>query len=343
MKVLIVKTSSLGDVIHTLPALTDAGNAIPSIQFDWVVEQPFAEIPAWHRSVDKIIPVALRQWRKQPLRTLKTPAWRHFYASLRDTRYDVVIDAQGLVKSALLSVLAKGTRAGLDFNSAGESIASWFYHQTYGINPEQHAITRIRQLFAAVLGYPTPVTPPDYGIDKSRLPQPAQEYQNYLVFLHGTTWATKHWPEAYWRQLAEQGAAAGYQILLPWGNDVERQRAERIVADIDNGKVLPQMSLLEIAGILSQATAVVAVDTGLGHLAAALGRPTINLYGPTSPRLTGTAGANQIHLPAQFDCAPCLQRKCTFQGKASVQPACFAHLAPARVWDVLKLISWSKP
>lgn len=336
MKVLIIKTTSLGDVIHTLPALTDAGKTIPGIRFDWVVEQPFAEIPAWHPLVDKVIPVAVRRWRKQPLQAIKSAEWQQFYASLRSTQYDLVIDAQGLVKSALLARLAPGKRAGLNFRSAWEPVASLLYNEVYAVNPEQHAVARVRQLFAAALGYAAPMTVPDYGLDSGRLPQPSQEYQNYMVFLHGTTWATKHWPEGYWRQLAQRVTEAGYQLLLPWGSDSEQQRAERIAANLANGKVLPKMALLEIAGILSQAVAVIAVDTGLGHLAAALNVPTINLYGPTNPVLTGTAGANQIHLAAPFECAPCLQKECTYKGVASVRPACFAQLPPEKVWHELK-------
>ena len=103
MRVLLVKTSSLGDVIHTLPALTDAQRAIPGIQFDWVVEEGFAEIPAWHPAVAQVIPVAIRRWRKHPLQTLRSGEWRRFKARLRETHYDLVIDAQGLLKSAWLT------------------------------------------------------------------------------------------------------------------------------------------------------------------------------------------------------------------------------------------------
>lgn len=336
MKVLIIKTTSLGDIIHTLPALTDAGKAIPGIQFDWVVEQPFAEIPAWHPLVHKVIPVAVRHWRKRPLQTWRSAEWRQFYTLLRSTQYDVVIDAQGLVKSALLTCLARGKRAGLNFQSAKESVASLFYHQTYAVDPKQHAVTRVRQLFALALGYTRPATAPTYGLDSCRLPLPAQEYHRYVVFLHGTTWTTKHWPEEYWHQLAQQVVDAGYQLLLPWGNDIERQRAERITNNLVNGRVLPKMTLLEIAGILSRAKAIVAVDTGLGHLAAALNVPTVNLYGPTNPIFTGTAGSSQLHLAARFACAPCLQKECTFKGAATVQPPCFAQVSPDKVWQALK-------
>lgn len=335
MKVLVVKTTSLGDVIHTLPAVTDAVNAVPKLQLDWVVEQPFAEIPHWHPGVNTVIPVAIRRWRKQPIQAIRSGEWQRFYNTLRAEHYDLIIDAQGLVKSAVIACLARGKRAGFNRQSAREPLASWFYHQTYAVARQQHAVTRVRQLFAAALGYAVPQTVPDYGLDINRLPAINPEYQRYIILLHGTTWATKHWPEQYWQELAKLIAAAGYQVLVPWGNEPERERAERITARIANSRVLPKMGLLEVAAVMARATAVVAVDTGLGHLAAALNVPSINLYGPTNPVLTGTAGAHQIHLAADFSCAPCLQKVCTYQGDTTVQPPCFARLPPASVWAEL--------
>lgn len=335
MRVLIVKTTSLGDIIHTLPALTDAGLAIPHIEFDWVVEQPFSEIPALHPLVKRIIPVKVRQWRANPIHAIKTGEWQDFYRAIRAVHYDLVIDAQGLVKSALLTRLAKGIRAGLNFGSAWEPLASLFYQKRYAVNPQQHAVTRVRQLFAVALHYPVPSTVADYGLDKSRLALPASFYGNYLVFLHGTTWPTKHWPEVYWQQLARNAVEAGYQVVLPWGNESEQQRAEAIANNLLNVHVLPKMALQQLAGMIAHAKAVVAVDTGLGHLAAALAVPTISLYGPTDPNLTGTVGANQIHLAAQFECAPCLQRGCSYKLAASVEPACFTAISPERVWQAL--------
>ena len=107
MRVLVVKMSSLGDVIHTLPALTDAAAAIPGITFDWVVEEGFAEIPAWHPAVDTVIPIALRRWRKHPWRDFRGPQWRACRQALRRQHYDAVIDAQGLLKSVFVARLVK--------------------------------------------------------------------------------------------------------------------------------------------------------------------------------------------------------------------------------------------
>ena len=296
MKVLLVKTSSLGDVVHALPALTDAQRAIPGIQFDWVVEEGFAEIPGWHPAVAQVIPVAIRRWRKHPLETLRNGEWRRFKARLRDGRYDLVIDAQGLLKSAWLTRYVKAPVAGLDRDSAREPLAARFYDRRYAVPREQHALERVRQLFAQALGYPLPAGLGDYGLDRKQMAGTAE--RGYLLFLHGTTWPSKHWPEACWRELAERMSGLGWAIRLPWGNAEEQARAERIAAGIANVTVLPKLNLAGVARVIAGARACVAVDTGLGHLAAALDVPNISLYGPTLPGRVGAYGRSQVHLCA---------------------------------------------
>jgi heptosyltransferase I len=343
MRVLIVKTSSMGDVIHTLPALTDAVNAIPGISFDWVVEENFAEIPSWHPGVKKIIPIAWRRWRKQLLAVPTRRDFLKFRQNLRAEKYDLIIDAQGLVKSALCARLARGMRIGLDFKSARETLAALFYRRTVSVNFQQHAITRMRSLFSKALGYALPDTVPDYGIDrKTLLAAAAVPEAPYLVFLHGTTWATKHWPETYWCQLTNIANENGFKVKLPWGNASEHERAVRIAAQATNAEVLPRQDLSGMAKILAGAQAVAAVDTGLGHLAAALDVPGVSMYGPTDPKLTGALGARQLHLSATFSCAPCFSKVCTYAGNLSsdlksspLYPACFGALTPTLVWDSL--------
>lgn len=323
MRVLLIKTSSLGDVIHTLPALTDAARAIPGIRFDWVVEEGFAEIPAWHPAVSQVIPVAIRRWRKHPLQTLRSGEWSRFKKRLRDTRYDLVIDAQGLLKSAWLTRYAKAPVAGLDRKSARESIAARFYDRCYSVPRAQHALERVRQLFGQALGYSVPAGLGDYGLNRAQLADP--QARPYLVFLHGTTWASKHWPEAYWRELAERVAEQGWSIRLPWGNEVEKARAERIASGIDGAAVLPKLNLAGMAKVLAGAQACVAVDTGLGHLAAALDVPTVSLYGPTLPGRVGAYGRAQVHLCATGPDA----------GKGDRDKPCFDDLLPQRVFTEL--------
>lgn len=339
MRVLLVKTSSLGDVIHALPALTDAARAIPGITFDWVVEEGFAEIPTWHPAVGRVIPVAIRRWRKNIWQTIKSGEWRRFKQSLRAEKYDLVIDAQGLVKSAWLTRYVNAPVAGLDKNSAREPLASRFYQRRLAVARGQHAVERLRQLFAVALGYDLPKGLGDYGLDVERLIELPRN-KPYVLFLHGTTWDTKHWPEVYWRDLALRMADKGVEVRLPWGNPAEKARAERIANGLSNAVVLPKLNLAGVARVLASASACVAVDTGLGHLAAALDVPTISLFGPTNPGLTGAYGKVQIHLASDFPCAPCLQKKCTYQPTAQDQqrfdlknewPLCFTRLNPERV------------
>ncbi|MFJ4393666.1 lipopolysaccharide heptosyltransferase I [Pseudomonas sp. NPDC089396] len=338
MRVLIIKTSSLGDVIHTLPALTDAAHAIPGIRFDWVVEEGFAEIPSWHPAVDRVIPVAIRRWRKNLWQTLKSGEWKAFKQRLREHKYDLVIDAQGLVKSAWLTRYVKAPVAGLDRFSAREGLASRFYDRRLSVAVGQHAVERVRQLFAMALAYDLPEGIGNYGLDLDRLQLPPAA--PYVVFLHGTTWATKHWPEAYWRELAERLGRRKLQVRLPWGNPAEKARAERIAQGLNNCEVLPKLNLAGVARVLAAAKACVAVDTGLGHLAAALDVPTISLFGPTNPGLTGAYGRVQVHQASDFPCAPCLQKKCTYKPSADdlrrfdlkrEWPLCFTRLNPEHV------------
>lgn len=253
MRVLLVKTSSLGDVIHTLPALTDAARAIPGIQFDWVVEEGFAEIPAWHPAVARVIPVAIRRWRKNLWQTLRNGEWRRFKQRLKEVDYDLVIDAQGLLKSAWLTrYVGKTPVAGLDRDSAREPLASRFYRRAYPVAWGQHAVERTRQLFAQALDYPLPESVGDYGLDREQLAD-ADPGAPYLVFLHGTTWDTKHWPEAYWRELAERMCERGWSVRLPWGSAAERERAGRLAAGLENAAVLPRLSLAGMAKVLAGA------------------------------------------------------------------------------------------
>lgn len=295
MKVLIVKTSSMGDVIHTLPALTDAAEVHPDIQFDWVVEEGFAEIPNWHENVHCVIPCAMRRWRKHFLKTVRSAEWKEFRQLLQAQEYDAVIDAQGLMKSMWIASMAYGPRYGLNWRSAKEPWVSLFYQHRCAVPWKQHAVTRVRQLFAQALDYTCPDTPAHYGVDPTRL-QPSPFHDDYMVFIHGTSRDNKCWPESHWIELAKKLTAEGFKIKIPWGNEAERLRAERISIATDGAQVLPKMNLASIAALLHGAKAAVAMDTGLGHLAAALSVPTVSIYGPTNPDLIGAMGQNQVHL-----------------------------------------------
>lgn len=297
MHVLIVKTSSMGDVLHTLPALTDAMQAIPGIRFDWVVEENFAQIPGWHPAVDKVLPVAIRRWRKHWFGSQQREERVLFKRELQSRQYDVVIDAQGLIKSAaLVTRLAKGIKHGQDSRSAREPFASWWYDKRHEINKQQHAVERTRELFAKSLGYDKPTTQGDYAIAGHFLSALPHDAQSYLVFLHATTRDNKHWPESHWRELIGLVEPTGLRVKLPWGAEHEHQRAKRMAEGFDHVEVLPKLTLEQVAQQLAGARAVISVDTGLSHLTAALDRPNITLFGPTDPGLIGGYGKNQHEL-----------------------------------------------
>lgn len=293
MKVLIVKMSSMGDLIHTLPALTDAKKARPDIQFDWVAEEGFSEIPLWHPAVDKVIPIALRRWRKNSVSSIKEGQITDFIRRIKADEYDCIIDAQGLIKSAVVSRLAKGALHGMDAGSCKESPAAFFYHHRYAISKQAHAIERVRRLFAQTLDYSFQEETLDYGLTASCFK--AQDMvKPYLVFLHGTSADNKLWPVEQWKSLAHMAIKQHYTVYLPWGNEQERVRSEIIAENNDACQVLPKMNLTDIAGCLAHASAVVGVDTGLAHLAAALSIPGITLYVDTYPKYTGACGKQQL-------------------------------------------------
>ena len=354
MRVLIVKVSSLGDIIHTLPAVTDAYRAKRSLRFDWVVEEAFAEIPAWHPAVDKVIPIALRRWRKNLFKTWRNGEFTEFTQNLKQEHYDLVIDAQGLLKSGLISRIARGLTVGLSNRTIREPLATLFYNVVYTVPWQQHAVERIRDLFSRTFNYTLDYHTCDYGLDARRflpqLPPKPADADKYVLFFHGTTWETKLWPLEYWQELARLANAAGYGVKLLWGSAEERSRAQAIAGAASKVEVLNQQSLTDIAGLLVRSAGVVSVDTGLAHLGTALSVPSVSLYGASDPALTGTYGRRQLHMKATLPCAPCRQRVCQYQGenvqdefagsRFSVKPPCFRAHPPQLVWrNLTNLIS----
>jgi heptosyltransferase I len=294
MRVLVVKTSSMGDVLHTLPALTDAATCLPTITFDWVVEENFAQIPTWHFAVNEVIPVAIRRWRKSWFAKATRHERHLFIEHLKRQQYDCIIDAQGLIKSAfLITRKARGTKHGLDRRSIKEPVASWFYDVKHNVPKQMHAIERVRMLFAESLNYSQPDSIGDYAIARHFLSALPDDNQQYLIFLHATTRDEKHWTESAWRELIKLIEPTGLKIKLPWGAPHEQERALRLAQGFNHVEVLPKLSLNEIATIIAGAKAVVSVDTGLSHLTAALDRPNITLFGKTDPKLIGGYGKNQ--------------------------------------------------
>lgn len=323
MRVLLIKTSSMGDIIHTFPALTDAAAAIVGIEFDWLVEEAFADMPAWHPAVREVKTVAIRRWRKNLIK-----AWREGeYCRLRQwilqQNYDLILDAQSLFKSAWLSFKLPITTVGLASDSARDPLASVFFDRKIHVDKNLHAVERVRSLFAQALNYQQPAYTGDYGLDKKALSSQADvsKFGRYSFFLHGTTWASKHWPEQNWRKLAEYFQQRGQTVLLSWGNEEERLRAERIANNLTGFTVLPKMTITELSAYIAQAQLCVAVDTGLGHLSAAFDVPTVSLYGPTDPAKIGAYGKQQIHLT---DAGP-------YAGSGNKHKACFETLTAQQV------------
>ncbi|MDZ7668512.1 MAG: lipopolysaccharide heptosyltransferase I [Gammaproteobacteria bacterium] len=338
MRILLVKMSSLGDVVHTLPGLSDAAAALGDrgLTVDWVVEEAFAPIARRHPAVADVVPIAWRTWRRD-LWDSRT-ALNTFRQRLRARHYDLILDAQGLLKSAAVTALARGSvTAGLSRQSAREPAAALFYQRRLAVPRGIHAVERIRRLFAAALNYPLPDAAPDFGI----APRNAAADQGAIprcLLLHGTTWDSKHWPVRFWCDIAARAAGAGMEVVLPWGDATERQRAEAI-AQGTAARVLSRQSLDELADTIATAALVIGVDSGLAHLSAALAVPTVVIYGATSSTLTGCRGARVHNLQADFPCSPCLSRQCTYRGPqqtwqgAAVVPACYSRVPPERVWQ----------
>lgn len=294
-RVLLVKTSSLGDVVHNLPVVSDLVAAFPEVTIDWVVEEAFAAIPRLHPRVSQVLPVALRRWRRAPWSAGVRAEVRCFLAQLRGRSYDAVIDTQGLLKSAWIARAARGIRHGLDWSSSREPLG-WFYDRTYRVPWDQHAVERNRSLAAQSLGYAL-TAPPRYGIAAtasrfSWLPDTA-----YAVLLHATSAGRKLWPEANWVELGRVLATQGRICVLPWGSAAEGERSARLAQQIPQAVVPERMELGALSALLAQASLVVGTDTGLTHLAAALGVPTIGLYCATDPAATGLyASARAVNL-----------------------------------------------
>lgn len=305
MRVLIVKTSSMGDVVHALPLVSDIARAFPHARIDWVVEEAFADIPRLHPAVLRVIPVALRRWRRHPL---DIASWRELLdarGALRRTRYHTVLDCQGLVKSALITAAARGPGAGFAAASAREPLAALFYRRRVAIDRALHAVDRNRRLGAAVLGYALedlPLAPAaDRGGDfalraRARLlhPEPPFDEAGAVLLLTNASRATKRWPDEDWIALEDALARRGLRSWLAWGSAAEHDACGQRAARMRAARVLPRSSLAQMAALASRAALVVGLDTGLTHLAAAVGAPTVGIYCDYDPALVGLRGGERV-------------------------------------------------
>jgi len=285
--ILVVRPSSLGDVVHALALVADVRRHRPEFAIDWVAEEAFAGIVALDPDVRRVIPVALRRWRHSPLAPATWHEMTEFRRALRRDEYAAVLDLQEQVKGALIARTARGVRHGPDRKSIREPVATLAHDVHHRIDPAQHLIDRCRRLAGAALGYDAD-GPPRFRFD---VPPPGASLalpgRPYVVALHATSRASKLWPESHWSELLTGLAHAGFATVLPWGNATEHARSDRIAAETPAATVPPRVPLEALAALLARAELVIGVDTGLVHLAAALGTPTVALFVATDPALAG--------------------------------------------------------
>lgn len=292
-RILIVKTSSMGDVVHALPLAGDLRRRCPSTPIDWLVEEGFAAIPRMHSAVDRVVTVAVRRWRRAPLAPATWREVRAVRAQLRSAHYGAILDCQGLLKSALLARWARGPRWGPDRVSAREPLAALLYTHAVAVSREWHAIDRNRALGSAACG--TDVgTRATFGLDPPPVTDPALLAATsvpFAVLLTNASRASKLWPDARWRLVQRELRARGLHSLLFAGSAGETEATRRRAEGMTDARLAPRSGLDQVAAVLARARVVVGLDTGLTHLSAALGTPTLGLFCDYDPRLVGVTGS----------------------------------------------------
>jgi heptosyltransferase-1 len=333
MKILLVKMSSMGDIFHTFPAITDLKEKFPEAVIDWVVEEGFAEIAAWHPAIRRVIPIGLRRWLKARDR-ISVREFRKWRTALRHEHYDCVIDAQGLVKSGLIARCAIADVVhGYDKYSARERASVWFYHQRHRVGKEHHAVERTRRLFGKAFNY-EPAEKINFGINQNFTH--VSKNPRKLVFIIGTSWVTKLWATSHWQELTATAISKGFEVEIIWGSESELAIAEQIIAECPTAtRPRQRLSITTIAAMLVEAAGVVGLDTGFSHLAGALETPTIALYGATSPTKVGLIGphTSNLQMVELLDCIPCHKRSCRWLPENSTDtPPCMMGIAAQNVW-----------
>jgi heptosyltransferase-1 len=338
MKILIVRLSSLGDILHLFPAISDLHRQLPDAELHYLVEPAFAEMVGWHSAIRKVLTVPLRShkkaWWKLPklLSGLKR--------QLKAEKYDLVLDAQGLLKSALLARLAGADIYGFDKDSAREALVTKFYKKMASVPKGLHVIEKNRQLVAELFGANISQAA-DFGLQhfcrqQGALPLTVAEFSGLptLVLLHGTTWNSKYWPESMWYELIGLLTRQGIQCLLPWGSAAEQLRARRLQgAGGKLAQVLPGLSLTELMAVLLQSRGFVSVESGIGHLATVLDIPGLMLHGPTAPGYSGILDKSCLHITSGLECSPCFKRDCPKISSAEDLPPCQLAITVQRVFD----------
>jgi heptosyltransferase I len=284
LKILIVRVSSLGDVVHNMPMVADILRRHPGAVVDWVVEEAYVDLVRLNPGVRRIIPFALRRWRKSLFSSATRAEMRGFRDALREEAYDFVFDTQGLFKTGLVMRMARlaagGKRVGLangTEDSGYEGISRIFHTMSVPVELHTHAVQRARIVAAAALGYAVD-TPADFNLGAPALSPAWLPAEPYAVFFHGTARAAKQWSEERWIHIARFLGKRGMQILLPWGSSQEYAAARELALNMPNATVLPKLPMMEAVLLAQRAALAIGVDTGLTHIAAAYNRPTIELY-----------------------------------------------------------------
>jgi len=285
--VLVVRPSSLGDIVYALAIVSDIAQHDPQLAVDWVAERAFVPLVQLDPRVRRVIPLGLRSWREQPLRPATWHEMRTFRRELVRERYSAVLNLQEQVKGAIVTRMARGTRHGFDVESVRERASTWFDDVHHHAPRPLHFVERCRRLAAAALGYEV-AGPPRWQWRPGTL-SPVPMPRPYVVALHMSSRAEKWWPQERWSALLRHVATAGFDVVVPWGDDDERARSEALAKGVDGVRVPPHMTLPQIASLLQSATVVVGVDTGLTHFAAALQTPTVALFTTTDARQAGVA------------------------------------------------------
>jgi heptosyltransferase-1 len=290
--ILFIKTSSLGDVIHNMPAVSDARAHLPLARIAWLVEEAYAPLAALHPAVSEVIPVAWRRWRHAPLSGATWSDIAETRRRISSRRYDAVVDTQGLMRTAMTGWFARGVRHGYDRASVREPLASWLYKVRHRVPRDLHAIERNRLLAGLALGY-RPEGALNYGLDRASL---RGEGGGYAMLLHATARPEKEWAVQNWIALGRGFANRGLEIVLPWGNAGEATRARMLAEAIPSSRVPERMPVDDVAKLIAGAQFVVGVDTGLIHLAAALGVPLVAIFAGSRPELTKPVGTGPIEV-----------------------------------------------
>ncbi len=324
-RILIVKLSSLGDVVHAMAGVQDIRRAYPKAQIDWVVERAFAPLVERCEGVQRVIPCELRRWRKAYFSAQNRKEWSAFKADLQVQAYDAVIDLQGLTKSALLAWLARKRVGGLHFGMANQTEGSsfeaptrWLADVAIALEPHVHAVQRARLLCAQALGYAlqgepvfgllpgklAAVQPRDLGTHKllanpGAASNPFAPRKPVVALVHGSSREDKEWPLAHWIELGQRLNHSGFCVALAHGNAAEKAVSEKIAAGLQHAWVWPSMALDAVTDTLAQCAGVIGVDSGLSHIAVALGLPHVQIYNFDTAWRTGVHNARQVCVFAQ--------------------------------------------